>query len=138
MMTLTILGSFLSFLFFMFKDLDVNIKYLIIVIILDFVTGIFKAFIKHKISSQINMKGILKKVSYFVIVAISIIIGNILKIGDTLKNIVVYSLILNEMISTLENCSEMGVKLPKILISSLEVFQKRINDENEKNLKIKD
>lgn len=101
---------------------------MIIVVILDFITGIFKAFVKKKINSSIGIKGIFKKFCYFVVVAISIIVGNIIKAGDILREIVTYSLIFNEIISILENCAEMGIKLPKALISSLEVLNSKIEN----------
>lgn len=125
----TILGVASSIMIFLFGDIDIHLKYLITVIILDFISGIFSSFIKKNINSSINFKGILKKVSYFIVIAISVIIGNILKIDTILRNIVIYSLIFNEIISILENCTEIGIKLPKVLISSLDVFKSKINNE---------
>lgn len=124
----SILGVLSSLFTFLFKDVDANLKYLIIVVILDFITGIFKAFIQKKINSSIGIKGIFKKFCYFVVVAISIIVGNIINAGNILREIVTYSLIFNEIISILENCAEMGIKLPKALISSLEVLNSKIEN----------
>ena len=137
------LGFFYSILVFLFGDIDMNLKYLLSVVVLDFLTGLLKAHLKKKINSSISIKGIFKKISYFVIVSVSVIIGNILNLGEILRNLVIYSLVFSEIISILENCTEMGIKLPKILISSLEIFQKEMDDsenifqENEKK-RIKD
>lgn len=133
----SIFGVLTSLFMFLFKDIDANLKYLIIVVILDFISGIFKAFIQRKINSSMGIKGVFKKFCYFIVVAISIIVGNIINIGDTLKEIVTYSLIFNEIISILENCAEMGIKLPNALISSLEIFNSKIKKYDDEELKEK-
>ena len=117
---------------------NINLKYLIILIIFDFITGIFKAFIKRKINSTTNLKGLLKKISYFVIISVSIILDNILLLNMFLVNMVLYFLILNEIISILENCQALGMKYPKVLINSLEVFNSRIDKEEKINKKTKE
>lgn len=132
------MGLISSCFVFLFENIDINLKYLIIVVILDFISGIFKAFVKKKINSSIGVKGVLKKFSYFIVVAISKIIGNILNIGNLLLRIVIYSLVFNEIVSILENCTEMGIKLPKLLISSLEIFSSKIDEYNEMDLELND
>ena len=52
--------------------------------------------------------------------------------------IVIYSLVFNEIVSILENCTEMGIKLPKLLISSLEIFSSKIDEYNEMDLELND
>ena len=80
---------------------------------------------------------IFKKISYFIVIGVSLIIENVLGMKNVLRTLVTYSFLLSEIISILENCTEMGIRLPKILISSLEVFRKKINDSEEKNIKKK-
>ena len=50
---------------------------------------------------------------------------------EILRNLVIYSLVFGEIISILGNCKEMGIKLPKILISSLEIWEKKIRHSEE-------
>ena len=72
------------------------------------------------------------------IVSISVIVGNILEMGLLLRNIVIYSLIFNEIISIIENCGEIGVKIPNILLKSLRTFNlknKKLDDEIVKKTK---
>jgi len=129
------LGIFSSSVIFFLGDIDIHLKYLISVVILDYFTGLLKAFLKKKINSSISIKGIFKKISYFVVVGVSVMIGNILNMKDALRNLVIYSFLLSEIISILENCTEMGIRLPKLLISSLEVFQKKINKMDDESIK---
>lgn len=122
---------------FLFKTIDIHLKYLISLVILDFFTGLFKAYLKKKTNRSISAKGIFKKISYFVVIWVSVIIDHTLNMKEVLRNIVIYSFLLSEMISILKNCTEMGIRLPKILISSLEIFQKKMNHSTEEKIKKK-
>lgn len=128
---LALIGFLTEFSFFLFGDLDANLKYLIAVVILDYITGLCRAVTKKKVNSSIGIKGIFKKFCYFIIVALSVILGNILEIGYAIRNLTIYSLICNECISILENCVEMGIKLPKIIISALEIVDNKLITETE-------
>lgn len=128
---LALIGFLTEFFFFLFGNLDANLKYLIAVVILDYITGLCRAVTKKKVNSSIGIKGIFKKFCYFVIVALSVILGNILEIGYAIRNLTIYSLICNECISVLENCADMGIKLPKIIISALEIVDNKLTMETE-------
>lgn len=127
-----IFGILSSSIIFLFGTMDIHLKYLISLVILDFFTGILKSYLKKKTNSSISVKGIFKKISYFVVIWVSVIIDHTLNMKEVLRNIVIYSFLLSEMISILKNCTEMGIRLPKILISSLETLQKKINRSEEK------
>ena len=134
----TIIGILCAYLFYIFGNIDTNLKYLIIVIIFDFVSGLGRAYIKKEVNSSVGLKGVFKKTCYFIIVSISVIVGNILEMGLLLRNIVIYSLIFNEIISIIENCGEIGVKIPNILLKSLRTFNlknKKLDDEIVKKTK---
>ena len=73
-----------------------------------------------KLNSKIGFKGILKKVGYLFIVALSVIIDNILGQSGTFRTLVIYFLVANDGISIMENAGEMGISLPKKLIDALE------------------
>lgn len=115
----TVFGIINSIIFFLFGDLDFLIKSLLAVMILDYLTGICKAYIQKSINSKIGIKGILKKFLYLVIVSLSVILGQILGTNLILRNLVIYSIIFNEMISIIENCGQIGIKLPKKLLDSI-------------------
>jgi toxin secretion/phage lysis holin len=89
-------------------------------IVLDYITGVLKAFVTKKVSSKIGALGIVKKFGYLTIASISVILDNISGANGSLRNIVLYSFIINDMISVIENCGQMGIKFPSILLSSIE------------------
>lgn len=89
-------------------------------IALDYITGVLKAFVTKKVDSKIGVIGIVKKFGYLTIASLSVILDNITGAEGSLRSIVLYSFIINDMISVVENCGQMGVKFPNILLSSIE------------------
>ncbi len=106
--------------------LDMALKTLLILMILDYITGVCKSIINKKINSIIGAKGIVKKVGYLIIVALSFLLDGI--VGDTgaIRNLVVYFFVANEGISIIENWGAMGLPLPKKITEVLE----QIRNEN--------
>lgn len=106
--------------------------------VLDWITGWMKSRIAHKESSSAGLKGILKKMGYWMMIAVAFGSSVVfIEIGDTigidlgittlLGWFVLASLLVNEIRSILENFVEMGYKVPKILVNGLEVADKKIN-----------
>lgn len=73
-----------------------------------------------KINSIIGIKGIIKKVGYLLIVALSVIADKLVGDSGAIRILVIYFFIANEGISILENWGSMGLPLPKKI---LEVFE---------------
>ena len=107
--------------------------------IVDYITGIFKARIAHKENSVKGVKGIIKKVGYWLVIAIGFFlavgfkdIGKIigLDLGFTvfIGWFTLASFIINEIRSVLENLVEIGVVVPPWLVKGLEVANDKIND----------
>lgn len=105
--------------------LDIALKSLLIMIIIDYLTGVLSAIYNKKVNSKISFKGIIKKVSYLFIIALSVIIDNVLGQTGTIRTLVIYFFVANDGISILENVAEMGVPLPQKLIDTLEQLKKK-------------
>lgn len=84
---------------------DILLKTIIILVVLDYITGIIKAVYLKQMSSQIGFKGILKKVMIFILICFSFLIQTFLKDSIPLREIVITFFIANEGISLLENAS---------------------------------
>lgn len=108
----------------------------------DWLTGWAKSRLAHKESSSAGWKGVLKKLGYWMMIAVSFGASAVfVEIGATLSiNLqitvllgwfVLASLIVNELRSILENFVEMGYDVPKILVKGLEVADKAINQSQE-------
>lgn len=104
---------------------DIAIQSLLIVIVIDYLTGIASAMYNKELSSKIGFKGILKKFSYLCVVALSVVIDNLTGQSGLIRTLVIYFFVANDGLSIIENMAEMGVKLPQKLIDSLEQIKKK-------------
>ena len=104
---------------------DIAIQSLLIVVVVDYLTGIASAIYNKELSSKIGFKGILKKFSYLCVVALSVVIDNLTGQSGLIRTLVIYFFVANDGLSIIENMAEMGVKLPQKLIDSLEQIKKK-------------
>lgn len=104
---------------------------LLIIMALDYITGVCKAIFKKKLSSIIGIKGIIKKIGCILIVVLSVLLDKITGDTNALKLIVIYFFIANEAISILENWASMGLPLPKKIYSVLSDLKDEGDDSNE-------
>jgi len=104
----------------------VPIIILIVAMIIDYVTGMMSAWLNSELSSKKGIKGIVKKISYLALVAVAMIVDWLIccglqQINVDIKYTVFFAvlvavwLIINELISVLENLAKMGVPIPNFL-----------------------
>ena len=117
---------------YLIGGIDIAMKSLLIVIVIDYITGVISAIYNKKLNSNIGLKGILKKFSYLIIVSLSVILDRI--VGDTgaIRTIVIYFFVANDGISIVENIGKMGVPLPKKLTEVLEQLRNKGDEESGK------
>lgn len=115
-----VLSIILTTLVYILGGFDVALKSLIIIVIIDYLTGVGSAYYNKKVSSKKGLKGIIKKFCYFLIVALAVVIDNLMGQSGVIRTLVIYFFVANDGISIIENMAEMDVKLPKKLIESLE------------------
>lgn len=121
--------TFQSFLFsfyvFLFGGFDSLFKCLLVVIFLDYITGILKALYNKNLSSKESLKGIIKKIGYILIVVLATIASRLIN-DDTMaiRSLVIYFFIANEALSILENWALVGLPLPKKLYEVFEQIKK--------------
>lgn len=104
----------------------------------DWISGWMRAERKGESSSRIGAKGILKKVWYWVVIAIAFYIGfSFEQMGQAIDVelgfmkfvgwFVLANYLVNEIRSILENLVDMNVKVPKFLIKGLQIAAERID-----------
>lgn len=121
---------------YLFGAYDGLLCALITFVIIDYILGVLCASYNQELSSKKGFRGIIRKVVIFTVVAVATVIGvNILNIGLLIRDAVIGFYLFNEGVSILENCSILGVKIPKSLLDSLlQVKNKfRIEDDIENN-----
>lgn len=109
---------------------DILLKTIVILVILDYITGLLKAIYLKKVSSQIGFKGILKKITIFIVICFSYYIQMFLNNNIPLREIVITFFIANEGISLLENCSVL-IPIPEKLKAVLLQIRDKENKTND-------
>ncbi len=84
---------------------DMLLKTIIVMVILDYLTGIIKAIYNKELSSEIGFKGILKKIMIFIVIATAWTVQKLLGEAIALREIVIMFFIVNEALSLLENAA---------------------------------
>ena len=111
--------------------------------IVDYVTGVLKAKLAHEENSCKGLKGIVKKVGYWVVIALAFFIafsfsamgstvGINLEFVHLLGWFTLATFIINEIRSILENLILIGVDVPEFLIKGLEVAADKLKERTEK------
>jgi toxin secretion/phage lysis holin len=115
----TIFVAVSSMFTFLFGAFDLPIQILLVLVVLDFITGIAKAYCTKTLSSDIGTKGLIKKSSIFIVLIVGVLADKLLGTNEIIRTIVAYFYIANESISILENLATLGMPIPKKLIEAL-------------------
>lgn len=100
---------------YLFGAFDTILITLLIVMVLDYISGIIKAVYTKKLSSHIGFHGLLKKIVILIIVALSTVIQRLMGNNIMIREIVIMFYITNEGISILENTAEVSPNMPEKL-----------------------
>lgn len=107
-----------------YGGLPAAVQALLIMMVLDYVSGVLASGIEGKISSKIGFKGILKKFLYLIIVVAAFMIDRVLGTEMIFMG-TIYFLIANELFSLIENAGRAGLKLPPVLANSVDVLKQK-------------
>lgn len=115
-----VVSGVLTTIVFLLGGLDIALKSLLIIMLIDYLTGVASAIFNKKLNSNIGFKGIIKKLCYLFAVAFAVVLDNLTGNHGLIRTLVIYFLVSNDGISILENLAELGVKLPSKLLEVLE------------------
>lgn len=116
-----------TFFVYVFGSIDVAFKCLIIIMILDYSTGVIAN--RVNLDSKIGFKGIAKKVMILALVAVGAQVDKATGTDVICRTLVTMFYIANESLSIVENSAKMGLPVPQKLIDCLE--QLKGNEESE-------
>lgn len=122
---------------FLFGEISGLLIALVFLMVIDYITGIIKAYYKHELSSEIGFKGIFKKIIILCLVSVAHMI-DLYVIGSSavIMSATIMFYIGNEGISILENAADIDIPLPPALIKALKQIsesQKKKNDKEDKD-----
>jgi len=118
---IAVMGTSLTWLFGVW---DTAIVVLISFMILDYITGLIKAYVNKEISSDIGLRGIARKSLILIVIIVAVLLDRLLNAGTWLfRTLICYFYIANEGISLLENCAQLGLPIPVKLQEALVQLQ---------------
>ncbi len=104
---------------------------LIILMSLDYISGVMCAAIDKKLSSAIGFKGICKKVFILMLVGVANIVDlHVVGTGSALRGAVICFYMSNEALSLFENAAHIGLPVPEKLKDILAQLHRRGDKEN--------
>lgn len=111
---------------------DDILRALVILVVLDYATGVLKGIYTKTLSSEIGFKGLIKKVIVFVVVATAVTVQGVIGDSIPLREIVIIFFVCNEGISLLENASEFIPIPEKLKATLIQLRDKETEFEEEK------
>ena len=105
---------------------------LIVLMSLDYISGVMCAIADRKLSSAIGFKGICKKVLILMLVGVANVVDvHVIGSGNALRGAVVCFYLSNEGLSLLENAAHIGLPVPDKLKDALSQLHNRNKKEND-------
>ena len=120
---ITAIGGWLGY---FFGGIDGMLIALLVLMTLDYITGVMCAIVDKKLSSAVGFKGICKKCLILMLVGVANIIDlHVVGTGSALRGAVICFYMSNEGLSLLENAAYIGLPIPDKLREILEQLHDR-------------
>ena len=117
------LGSLVAFIFLVTGGQDDAMNVLLILMTVDYLSGVIKAFITCTANSKAGIIGILKKVMIILVIVLAYQLDILFDGKLAIKTLAVGVFISNEGLSILENASICGIPIPEKLKKVLTQYQ---------------
>ena len=99
---------------------DTPLRVLVCFMVLDYMTGLLKAFVNKTVSSDIGLRGIARKSVILVVLITGVLLDRLINNDNwTFRTMICYFYMANEGISLLENCSALGLPIPEKIKNAL-------------------
>ena len=126
---ITLLGGWLGY---FVGGWDGMLIALVVLMALDYITGVRCAIADHKLSSSVGFKGICKKVFILMLVGVANIVDvHVVGSGSALRAAVICFYLSNEGVSILENAGHIGLPIPEKLKVVLEQLHGRSDEKKD-------
>lgn len=126
--SVAVIGTIFTFLF---GGWDVALNTLVVLMALDYITGLIKGYVNKNLNSEVGIKGLFKKLFILIILIIAVALDRMSCNGEHIfRTLVAFFYISNESLSIIENAAELGVPIPRQIKDALE--QLKNNDLDKK------
>ena len=121
-----VLGSAIGLISWFFGGLDGLLKVLLVLIVIDYFSGMSVAWLNDTISSSIGFKGITKKCIMLTFVGMAHLMDTIIPDdGGAIRSVVCLFYIANEGKSIIENADNLGIPIPHMLMKHFSNIHKQ-------------
>ena len=104
----------------LFGAWDTALLVLVAFIVMDYSTGLIRAYVNKEVSSDVGLRGIARKAVIFIVLIVAVLLDRLLNTGSwVFRTLICYFYIANEGISLLENCAGLGLPIPDKLKEAL-------------------
>lgn len=104
---------------------------LVVLAVVDYITGVVAAAVGHRLNSRIGAVGIAKKLFMFALVGVGNLVDvNALGGSAVLRSAIICFYIANEALSIIENAGELGLPIPDKLKKLMEQLRDKNNEQN--------
>lgn len=117
------LGSLVAFIFLVTGGQDEAMRILLILMTVDYLSGVIKAFVTCTANSKAGVIGILKKVMIILVIVLAYQLDILFNGKLAIKTLAIGVFISNEGLSILENASLCGLPIPEKLKKVLVQYQ---------------
>lgn len=117
---------------FAWGEWSVLLQVLIAFVIIDYLTGLLASGVEGKLSSKVGFKGVIKKLTIFVLVAVGHLVDTLIGEGQMFRDAVIFFFLGNELLSILENAGRTGAPIPQALSNAVEILKGRGNNYDSK------
>jgi toxin secretion/phage lysis holin len=109
---------------------DIAIIVLVMFMSLDYILGLLKGKVNNNLNSKTGFRGLAKKSAILVVLIVAVCLDRLIGNGTwVFRTLVCYFYIANEGLSILENCSQIGIKVPVQIQNALEQLRDKGDDQ---------
>lgn len=122
------IGTLLTWLF---GGWELGLQILIILMILDYVTGLMCGYKNEELSSKIGFAGLKKKFTTLIILILGVLLDRLLGQEWMFRTMVIYFYVAMEGLSILENAAILNVPIPEVIKKALAQLKEKGDGEDE-------
>ena len=115
-----------------FGGADAWLRALLIVIVIDYITGVVGAVVQGNLDSRVGYKGICKKIMILCVVAVAVRLDCVIGAGTALRSVAIGFYMANDSLSILENAVKIGVPVPQGMVEKLQQLKDDEHDHDHK------
>lgn len=109
-----------TILVYVFGNLDLALQFVILTMVIDYITGILKAIKLKQLNSKTGFKGIIHKIGILCLIGLVTSLDRLCGNTGLIRTATLYFIGANESLSIIENLGKIKVLVPEFIVEKLE------------------